>query len=98
MGFTDSGTYTWASAIADAKKLAIYGSTGGTTPLYVDWSDSTTMTVDDSTCQATLRTNGVSLGQITVTATAPYKDLGMLSVLGLGPFTLTVSHQELKAT
>ena len=96
MGFTDTGTYTWSSAISDAQKLAIYGSTTGSTPLFKSWSDVSTITVDDGTCQPNPRVNGAPLGQITVTAAAPYADLGMLSFLGLGPITLTVSHQELK--
>jgi len=33
-----------------------------------------------------------------VTATAPYADIGLLRALGLGPITLTVSHEELKVS
>ena len=49
-------------------------------------------------CLANPRVNGASLPQITVTATAAYADLGMLSFLDVDPITLTVSHQELKVS
>ena len=54
--------------------------------------------MNDGTCVANPRVNGIPLAQLTVTAAAPYADLGMLSFLGIGPITLTVSHQELKVT
>lgn len=102
MGATDPPGYTWTQALADAKNLAVYGSVSGSTPLFKSWASTSTVTVDDATCLSNPRDpTGVrvnTLPQITVTASAPYVDLGMLSFLGLGPFTLTVSHQELKVS
>ena len=51
-----------------------------------------------ATLQGTPATPGASLPQVTVTASAPYADLGMLSFLGLGSITLTVSHREMKVS
>lgn len=99
-GVTDPAGYTWANAITDAKTLAVDGSTSGGTPLFAGWTDVSTVHVDDAiapvTCLTNPRPNGLPLPKITVTAQAPYADMGMLSFLGLGPVTLTVSHQELK--
>jgi Flp pilus assembly protein TadG len=92
--------YSWAQAITEAKNLAVRGSTTGTTPLFAGWTNVNSVHVDDATaplvCVANPRVNGLPLAKIKVTASAPYADLGMLGFLGLGPFTLTVSHEELK--
>ena len=91
----------WTQAIAEAKNLAIYGNAAGSgSPLFKTWNNTATVSIaSDPTCLANPR--GVSaswLPQVTVTASAPYADLGMLSALGLGPITLTVAHQELKVS
>ena len=88
----------WATYVTQAKNLAIYGVTTTGTPLFSSWTSSATVSVPAPTCLANPRVNGADLPQITVTASAPYADLGLLSVLGLGPITLTVSHQELKVS
>jgi len=95
-GVTDPAGYTWAQAETDAKNLAIYGSITGTTPLYNTWSDPATITIDDATCLANPRANALPLPRITVTASAPYVDLGLIGFLGFSAPTLTVSHQELR--
>jgi Flp pilus assembly protein TadG len=94
-GITDPN---WATSVTQAQNLAVYGSTSTGTPLFKGWTDTTTVSVPDPACLTNPRTNGASLPQVTVTATAPYADLGMLGFLGLGPITLTVSHQELKVS
>lgn len=88
----------WASAVSDAQNLAVYGTTASGTPLFSGWNSPSTVSVPAPTCLTNLRANGAALPQITVTASAPYVDLGMLAFLGLGPITLTVSHQELKVS
>jgi|WetSurMetagenome_2_1015567.scaffolds.fasta_scaffold72943_3 Flp pilus assembly protein TadG len=88
----------WGTEVANAQNLAVYGTTTAGTPLYRGWTDPTTVSVPAPACLANPRVNGAALPQITVTATAPYNDLGMLAFLGLGAITLTVSHQELKVT
>jgi Flp pilus assembly protein TadG len=95
-GVTDPAGYTWANAKAEAQNLAVFGSTTGTTPLVRTWTSTATVTVDDGTCLANPRPNGLPLAKITVTASAPYAGIGMLGYLGFGAPTLTVSHQELK--
>lgn len=87
----------WTTAVTEAKNLAIYGVTSGGTALFKGWTNPATIVVTD-TCLANPRVMGSALPQITTTATAPYADLGMLSVIGLGPITLTVTHQELKVS
>jgi Flp pilus assembly protein TadG len=88
----------WATYVGEAKNLAIYGKTTSGTPLYKGWTSPATVAVPNPACLANPRTNGSQLPQITVTANAPYVDLGMLTVLGFGPITLRVSHQELKVS
>lgn len=89
---------SWGAYVIQAQNLAIYGATTTGTPLFKSWTDTATVSVPDPPCVANPRVNGAAMPKITVTATAPYADLGMLSVLGFGPITLTVSHQELKVS
>jgi Flp pilus assembly protein TadG len=89
---------SWATYVTQAQNLAVYGTITSGTPLYKGWTDTTTVSVPSPTCLANPRVNGSDLPQVTVTATAPYSDMGMLSFLGLGPITLSVSHQELKVS
>lgn len=93
-----AGDTTWTTEVANAQNLAVYGATTAGTALFKGWADPTTVTATIATCLTNLRPTGAPLPQITVTAKAPYVDLGMLSFLGLGPITLSVSHQELKVS
>lgn len=95
---TGTADPNWATYVAQAKNLAVYGSTSTGTALFAGWSDPATVSIPDPPCLANLRANGADLPQITVTATAPYADLGMLGVLGFPAITLSVSHQELKVS
>jgi Flp pilus assembly protein TadG len=89
---------TWGSYVTQAKNLAVYGVTTSGTALFNGWTTAT-VSVANPTCIANPRGPlAPDLPKITVTATAPYADLGMLSALGLGPITLTVSHEELKVS
>ncbi|RAK60806.1 hypothetical protein DJ021_13805 [Phenylobacterium hankyongense] len=92
------GAPAWSSYVTQAKHLAIYGSLSGSTPLLRTWTNPATVTLstDPPDCVANLRPLGGGLPRITVTATAPYVDLGMLSAVGVSPITLSVSHEELK--
>lgn len=94
-GLTDPN---WATYVSQARNLAIYGVTTSGTPLFRGWSNTATVLVPDPPCVANPRPNGADLPKITVTATAPYADMGMLGFLGVGPITLSVSHQELKVS
>lgn len=88
----------WATYVTQAKNLAVYGVTSTGTALFSGLTTAT-VSVPDPPCVANPRGALASdLPKITVTATAPYADLGMLSFLGFGPITLTVSHQELKVS
>lgn len=94
-GITDPN---WGTYVTQAKNLAVYGVTSTGTPLFKGWTNTATVTVPSPTCLTNPRVNGAPLPQVTVTATAPYADLGMLSFLGFGPITLTVSHQQLRVS
>lgn len=89
---------TWGTYVGEAKNLAVYGRTSSGTALFKGWTDTGTVSIPDPPCLANPRSNAATLPQITVTAAAPYSDLGMLGFLGFGPITLTVSHQELKVS
>ena len=60
------------------------------------------VTINTSTCYNTVDANGVVLYLsttsqvcvVTASGTLPYNGIGMLSLLNIGPFTLTASHQE----
>jgi Flp pilus assembly protein TadG len=88
----------WATYVAQAQDLAVYGRTTTGSPLFNGWADPATVAIPDPPCVANPRPCGAPLPKITDTATAAYPDLGMLSFLGLGPLTLTVSHEELKVS
>jgi Flp pilus assembly protein TadG len=89
---------SWTSYVTQAKNLAVYGVTTTGTALFTGWTTAT-VSVPDPPCLANPRgVLAADLPKITVTASAPFADLGMLSFLGLGPITLTVSHQELKVS
>jgi len=86
----------WSTYVAQAKNVAIYGGATSGTPLYKGWTNPSTVSIGAPACLANPRLNGQDLPKITVTATAPYQDLGMLSAIGLSSFNITVAHQELK--
>lgn len=96
-----SASAGWPGAVAEAQTLALKGTTDNTKPpLLAGWSDPATVSVTVSCAD-----NGGSawhgppqLPIVTVTATAPYADLGMLEALGLTAPTLRVAHQELKVS
>lgn len=86
------------SAVTDAQNLAITGRTSGGAPLLDTWTSPSSVAVTVSTCVN--NTSGAYRGRdsipvIQVTATAPYVDLGLLDVLGLGDIQLSVTHRQL---
>lgn len=88
----------WAGYVTQAKNLAVYGVTTTGTALFTGWTTAT-VSIPDPPCTANPRGALASdLPKITVTASAPFADLGMLSFLGFGPITLTVAHEELKVS
>lgn len=96
-GVPDPTPYAWADAIADAKRLAVYGSTNGSTPIFKGWTSTATVQVEDDECEPNPRgPTALPLPRIRVVASAPYTDLGMLSAIGAGPITISVQHEQLK--
>jgi len=97
VGVADPPGYSWSQAKTEAKHLALYGVTSGGAAFFKGWTDDNTVTVNDGTCLTNPRGASANpLARVTVTATATYSQLGMLSLIGLASPTLTVSHQELK--
>jgi Flp pilus assembly protein TadG len=86
------------AAVSNARNLAITGQISGGSPLFPTWTD--TNTVVATVVQCFDNSGGTYRGYpqmpvIEVTASAPYADLGMLTVIGLGGLQLSVSHQQL---
>ncbi len=87
-----------AGAIDIARNLALTGHTSGGTNLLDNWTDPNSVTVTIAQCVANsprIYRGHDQMPVIEVTADAPYQDLGMLSVIGLGPIQLEVRHQQL---
>lgn len=87
-----------AAAVTSAQNLALTGQTAGGAFLLSTWTDPASVAVAVATCvdnSAGTYRGRVQFPVIEVTATAPYVDLGLLDVLGLGPIQLSVSHQQL---
>jgi Flp pilus assembly protein TadG len=87
-----------AAAITNAKALALTGRISGGTNLLSTWTDPNTITVTVSTCFN--NTTDIYRGQanmpiIQVQANAPYVDLGLLDIIGLGSITLQVTNRQL---
>lgn len=85
-------------AVAEAQNLALRGQISGGSLLLPSWNDPNTVSVQIAQCvdNSTGTYRGYpQMPVIEVTASAPYADLGMLTVLGLGGITLQVSHQQL---
>lgn len=86
------------ASVATAQNLALTGRTSGGTPLLPSWNNASTVAV--TVAQCINNSSGAYRGRdnipvIEVTADAPYADLGLLSVIGLGAIDLQVSHQQL---
>lgn len=92
-GCTLEGTF-----VTQAQNLALTGRTGGGAFLLPSWTDPSTVTVAVAQCFD--NAGGSYRGRedmpvIEVTAGAPYADLGLFSVIGVGDVELEVSHQQL---
>lgn len=86
------------SAVTAAQNLALTGQLSGGTPLLDTWTNPSSVVVAVSSCVD--NTSGAYRGRdnipvIQVTATAPYADLGLLDIIGLGDLQLSVTHRQL---
>jgi Flp pilus assembly protein TadG len=86
------------AATTAAQNLALTGQISGGDFLLPTWDDPSTVTV--AVVQCVNNSSRVYRGRdvipvIEVTARAPYTDLGLLTVIGLGAITLEASHQQL---
>jgi len=94
-----SGCTLNGGSVTAAQNLALTGqTTAGGSYFLPTWTDPSTVTVAVADCVS--NTPRVYRGHdqmpvIEVTAQAPYQDLGMLSVIGIGEIELEVRHQQL---
>lgn len=92
-----TGSVTNSADIDTAKNLALNGAPTGGTPKVSYWTDpaSITVQVDCSDNASGAYRGQAAIPIITVTATVPYQDLGLLGVLGLSARTFTSRHQQM---
>jgi Flp pilus assembly protein TadG len=86
------------AAVTQAQNLALTGRTGSGSYLLPSWTDSNTVSVTIAQCfnnSSGSYRGRANMPVIEVTANAPYADLGLLSVIGIGDIDLEVSHQQL---
>lgn len=91
-GCTISGAATTA-----AQNLALTGRTSGGSALLPTWNDAATVSVTVAECfnnSARVYRGRDQIPIIEVSASAPYVDLGLLSIIGLDDIALEVSHQQ----
>jgi Flp pilus assembly protein TadG len=87
-----------ASAATAARNLAVTGRTSGGTALLPNWADANTVVVSVAECfdnsAATYRGH-TQMPIIQVQASAPYVDLGLLTIIGVGAINLQATHQQI---
>ena len=86
------------AAVTQAQNLALTGRTASGAYLLPTWTDASTIAVTVAQCvnnSAGTYRGRDTMPVIEVTASAPYADLGLLSVIGIGDIDLEVSHQQL---
>lgn len=87
-----------SGSITTARNLAITGRMSGGTAHLSNWTDPATVAVSVAQCVSNT-TNAyrghAQIPVIQVQASAPYADLGMLTVLGIGTINLEATHQQL---
>lgn len=86
------------AAVTKAQNLALTGRTASGSFLLPTWNDPATVSVTVAQCFD--NSGGAYRGRddmpvIEVTANAPYVDLGLLSVIGVGAVDLQATHQQL---
>lgn len=92
-----SGCTVSGDATTAAQNLALTGRTSGGSALLPTWSNTATVTVTVAECfnnSASAYRGRAQIPIIEVNASAPYVDLGLLSVIGLDDIALQVSHQQ----
>jgi len=91
----------WNAKEVIAKDLAMKGSTDPAATLILNyWTNPTTITVALNCYNITAddfrgRENSSTIPRVEVTAIVPYQDIGLLEVLGFGPLTFTLAHEEM---
>jgi Flp pilus assembly protein TadG len=86
------------SAVTAARNLAVTGRTSGGTALLPNWADVNTVSVSVAECFN--NADGAYRGHaevpvIQVQASAPYVDLGLLTIIGVGAINLEATHQQI---
>lgn len=93
-----TGCAVSGSATLAARNLAITGRTSGGTALLPNWTDVNTVAVTVAQCvdnSGAAYRGRTQMPVVQVQARAPYADLGLLTILGLGAINLEATHQQL---
>lgn len=92
-----SGCTIGSAETIAARNLALTGRTSSGANLLPTWSDPATVNVDVAQCfnnSGNAYRGRALIPIIEVTASAPYVDLGLLSIIGIDGITLEVQHQQ----
>jgi Flp pilus assembly protein TadG len=93
-----SGCAVNGGSIVSAQNLAITGRASGGTALLPNWNNASSVVVTVAQCvdnSAAAYRGHDQLPVIQVQASAPYADLGLLTILGIGTINLQTTHQQL---
>jgi Flp pilus assembly protein TadG len=93
-----TGCVVTGGATTAARNLAITGRTSGGTPVLSTWSNVNTVSISVAECvdnSSSAYRGHAQVPVIQVQASAPYADLGLLTVLGIGTINLQATHQQL---
>ena len=89
----------WGAAAGNAQNVALRGTLDGSAPLLLDhWTSTSTVTVSVACAPAGSMISpvfGSDIPVITVSATVPFDDIGLLGFLGLSTFSTTTAHSEM---
>lgn len=92
-----TGCTVSSAATTTAQNLALTGRTSGGAYLLPTWNNLGSVSIAVADCfdnSAGAYRGRAQIPIVEVTAEAPYVDLGLLSVIGLGDINLEVSHQQ----
>lgn len=93
-----TGCAVGANATTAARNLAVTGRVSGGTALLPNWDNVNSVAVSVAQCvdnSASTYRGHAQVPVIQVRATAPYADLGLLTIIGVGAITLEATHQQL---
>ncbi|NNE41477.1 MAG: pilus assembly protein [Marinicaulis sp.] len=89
----------WGTIAGNAQNVALRGTLDGSAPLLLDhWNNTSTVTISVACVTKGTMISPVfndDIPVITVSATVPFDDIGLLGFLGLSTFSTTTAHSEM---